>query len=278
MYTIDELEVVFYEELNDLSQNYGSYTDLEGKTPTELWRHASVYGYKEQRQIFQDCSYDEDFYSIYLQTNRDIVLAEDPFFNWIVYVQSYSLTLNSEYYALVDFIKRKGLCGSSVPLGSSITQYTIISEHPSFTLDAFPFHYGSSQSSTSIFGMVVPFRSKLLRGHFMYHYTTSDPVSEDFSFNTSNTAIKLDLYIDGSASNYYIEETFDASSHMVIGLFKQQDISNVGCIINTSTPIVEQNSILSWYCSELRSFVGDDYTNKPYNPSRNRFVLVLQPI
>jgi len=31
MYTIDELEVVFYEELNDLSQNYGSYTDLVRK-------------------------------------------------------------------------------------------------------------------------------------------------------------------------------------------------------------------------------------------------------
>jgi len=112
----------------------------------------------------------------------------------------------------------------------------------------------------------------------MYHYTTSDPVSEDFSFNTSNTAIKLDLYIDGSASNYYIEETFDASSHMVIGLFKQQDISNVGCIINTSTPIVEQNSILSWYCSELRSFINVDYTNKPYNPSRIGLCWFLEPI
>ena len=65
MYTIDELEVVFYEELNDLSQNYGSYTDLEGKTPTELWRHASVYGYKEQRQIFHDCYYNSCVWQVF---------------------------------------------------------------------------------------------------------------------------------------------------------------------------------------------------------------------
>ncbi|ADX05800.1 hypothetical protein 162322250 [Organic Lake phycodnavirus 1] len=280
-YTINELEVFFYSEINDLSQNYGSYSDLANKTQEELWRHANVFGYKEQRQIFQDCSYNDAFYCNYLQTNRDIVLQEDPFFNWIVYAQNYSLYSNSEYYALIDFINRKELttsCGSSISLGSSITQYSIISENPSYVLGSFPFHYGSGQESSANFGMVIPFRSKLLRGHFLYHYSSSEPSLEDFSFNTTNTTIKLELYIDGSMSNYYIEETFDATKSMTIGLIKETDISNIGCIINKTTPIIEENSILSWYCSELRSFINVDYTNKPYNPSRNRFVLVLEPI
>ncbi len=35
-YTINELEVFFYSEINDLSQNYGSYSDLANKTQEEL--------------------------------------------------------------------------------------------------------------------------------------------------------------------------------------------------------------------------------------------------
>jgi len=111
----------------------------------------------------------------------------------------------------------------------------------------------------------------------MYHYDEED-VTSDLSYNTNDTYIKLKLYIDGSNTNYYIEEMLDSSKHMVVGMFKSEDSSYNRCIIQNTTIEVEQNSILSWYCEELNSNIGDDYTERPYNPSRNRFIVVLESL
>ena len=139
------------------------------------------------------------------------------------------------------------------------------------------FHYGSGQTSTNLFGMVVPFKSKLLRGYFMYHYD-EEHLNPDLLYNTNDTYIKLKLYIDGSNTNYYIEENLDSSKHMVVGMFKSEDSLDSGSIIQNTTIVVEQNSILSWYCEVLNSKIGDDYTERPYNPSRNRFIVVLETL
>jgi len=139
------------------------------------------------------------------------------------------------------------------------------------------FHYGSGQLSTSLFGMVVPFKSKLLRSYFMYHYSDED-ITSDLSYNTTSTTIKMNLYVDGIITNYYVEETLDPSQNMVGALFKHSDISYNGCIIYNTSITLEQNSIISWYCSELYSQIGEDITEIPHNPSRNRFIVVLEPL
>lgn len=283
-YTLTELETLFYIDISrtDISTNYSTYSDLNDLTPTQLWNHANRFGYKEQRQIFYDCCYNEAFYCNYLNTYRTQVLSVDPYFNWQMYIQSYRLAINSEYYALLDFMDRRGLetcvsVSSSNILSSSRTHYTIIGEQSSFEKDSYLFHYGSGQLSTNVFGMVIPFKSKLLRGYFMYHYGEED-ITTDLSYNTNSTYVKLKLYVDGSGTNYYIEETLDPSQHMVSGLFKSEDISYNGCIINAAIITLEQNSIISWYCEELYSQIDDEITNVPYNPSRNRFVVVLEPL
>ncbi|ADX06238.1 hypothetical protein 162300120 [Organic Lake phycodnavirus 2] len=283
-YTLSELEIFFYDDISENDTNYSTYKDLNHLSLTELWRHANMFGYKEQRIIFNDCSYNDAFYCNYLNTYRTQVLNVDPYFNWQLYIQSYSLAINSEYYALFDFMDRRNLepCASvsssnTLSISSTKAHYTIIGEQSSYQKEQFMFHYGSGQTSTNLFGMVVPFKSKLLRGYFMYHYDEED-VTSDLSYNTNDTYIKLKLYIDGSNTNYYIEEMLDSSKHMVVGMFKSEDSSYNGCIIQNTTIEVEQNSILSWYCEELNSNIGDDYTERPYNPSRNRFIVVLESL
>lgn len=281
-YTIDELETLFYIDLSINIDNYSTYSDLRHLSNLELWKHATHFGYKEQRQIFYDCCYNDAFYCNFLNTYRTLVLNTDPYFNWQSYIQSYSLSIHSEYYALLDFIDRRNLdpcvsvsSSNTLSLSRTKAHYTIIGEQSSFIKDSFLFHYGSNQPSTSLFGMVIPFKSKILRGYFMYHY---DVVPSDLSYNTNSTYIRVQLYINGTSTNYYVEETLDPSQNMVSFLFKQSNYTPIGCIIQPATIVIEQNSILSWYCEELDSLIGDTITNTPYNPSRNRFVVVLEPL
>jgi hypothetical protein len=285
-YTLSELEPLFYIDISrtDISENYSTHSDLINLTNSELWRHANNFGYKEQRQIFYDCCYNEAFYCNYLNTYRIQVLSVDPYFDWQIYIQSYSLAINSEYYALLDFMDRRDLetcvsvsSSNTLSISSTKSHYTIIGEQSSFEKDSYLFNYGSGQLSTDIFGMVIPFKSKLLRGYFMYHYGEED-ITSDLSYNTTTTSIKLNLYVDGSNTNYYIEETLDPSQNMVCGLFKSEDICYNGCIINSTEITIEQNSIISWYCEELYSQIDESITNIPYNPSRNRFIVVLEPL
>jgi len=282
--TLSELEVFFYNDISENENIYSTYEDLNHLSPTELWRHANMFGYKEQRTIFNDCSYNDSFYCNYLNTYRTQVLNVDPYFNWQQYIQSYSLALNSEYYALLDFMDRRQLepcayvsSSNTLSISSTKSHYTIIGEQSSYKKEQFMFHYGSGQSSTNLFGMVVPFKSKLLRGYFMYHYDEKD-LTSDLSYNINDTYIKLKLYIDGSYTKYYIEEMLDSSKNMVVGMFKSEDSLDNGCIIQNTTIVVEQNSILSWYCEVLNSKIGDGYTDIPYNPSRNRFIVVLETL
>ena len=285
-YTIYELETFFYIDISrtDISNNYSTYSDLKHLSNVELWKHATQFGYKEQRQIFYDCCYNDAFYCNFLNTYRTLVLNTDPYFNWQSYIQSYSLPIQSEYYALMDFIDRRNLdpcvsasSSNTLSLSSTKSHYTIIGEQSSFIKDSFLFHYGSNQASTSLFGMVIPFKSKLLRGYFMYHYDVED-ITSGLSYNTNSTHIRLNLYINGNSTNYYVEEILDPTQNMISFLFKQTNYTPVGCIINPATIIIEQNSILSWYCEELYSDIGDYITNVPYNPSRNRFIVVLEPL
>ena len=283
-FTLIELEDLFYYDISVNENNYSTYEDLNHLSPTELWRHANMFGYKEQRTIFNNFSYNDAFYCNYLNTFRTQVLNVDPYFNWQQYIQSYSLALNSEYYALLDFMDRRQLepcayvsSSNTLSISSTKSHYTIIGEQSSYQKDQFMFHYGSGQTSTNLFGMVVPFKSKLLRGYFMYHYD-EEYLNSDLSYNTNDTYIKLKLYIDGSYANYYIEEMLESSKNMVVGMFKSEDSSSYGSIIQNTTIVVEQNSILSWYCEELNSKIGDDYTERPYNPSRNRFIVVLEKL
>lgn len=283
-YTLIELEDFFYLDISQTSTNYSTYADLLHLSDSELWTHANQFGYKEQRQIFNDCCYNEAFYCNYLNTYRSQVLSVDPYFDWQIYIQSYSLAINSEYYALLDFMDRRNLepCASvsssnTLSISSTKGHYTIIGEQSSYEKEQFMFHYGSGQSSTDLFGMVVPYKSKLLRGYFMYHYD-EEPETSDLSYNTNSTYIKLKLYVDGSNTNYYIEETLDPSKNMVNGLFKSEDICYNGCIINDTTITLEQNAIISWYCEDIYSQINDTITEIPYNPSRNRFIVVLEPL
>lgn len=302
-YTLEQLETLFIGELesSDISDNdkYSSYSDLSTMTNTQLWTHANDFGYKEQRKIFNDCSYNEAFYCNYLTTYRSAVLNVDPYFNWQAYIQSYSLAINSEYYALLDFIDRQDVdISNCVSVASSLTStisstqahYTIIGEQSSYQLNSHILHYGNNQSSTANFGMVIPFKSKLLRAYLMYHfddintYNNSSDYS-DYSFNELSTSIKLDLYvngtlnINGSVNNYYIEDTLDPSKNMVVGLFKSSTSTTTGCYIDYSTIELEQHSIVSLYCSELLSLDSyGEYCTNPFNPRRNRVILVLEPL
>lgn len=284
MYTLIELEEFFYLDISQTTTNYSTYEDLVHLTDSELWTHANQFGYKEQRKIFNDCCYNEAFYFNYLNTFRIQVLNVDPYFNWQIYIQSYSLAINSEYYALLDFMDRRNLdpcvsvsSSNTLSISSTKGHYTIVGEQASYEKDQFMFQYGSGQGSTELFGMVVPFKSKLLRGYFMYHYD-EEPVSTDLSYNTNSIYVKLNLYVDGSSTQFYIEETLDPSKNMVSGLFKSEDICYNGCIINNAIITIEQNSIISWYCEDIYSQVNDTITEIPYNPSRNRFIVVLEPL
>lgn len=293
-YTLEQLETLFIGELesSDISDNdkYSSYSDLSTMTNTQLWTHANDFGYKEQRKIFNDCSYNEAFYCNYLSTYRTAVLNVDPYFNWQAYIQSYSLAINSEYYALLDFIDRQNVdISNCVSVASSLTStisstqahYTIIGEESSYELNSHILHYGNNQSSTANFGMVIPFKSKLLRIYLMYHFDDINTYnnSTDYSFNQVSTSIKLDLYVNGSQSDYYIEDSLDPSKNMVLGLFKSSTNVANGCIINYNTIELEQHSIVSLYCSELLSLdTYGEYCTNPFNPRRNRVILVLEPL
>lgn len=293
-YTLEQLETLFIgeQESIDISDNdkYSNYSDLSTMTNGQLWTHANDFGYKEQRTIFNDCSYNEAFYCNYLSTYRTAVLNVDPYFNWQAYIQSYSLAINSEYYALLDFIDRQDVdISNCVSVASSLTSsisstqahYTIIGEQSSYELNSHILHYGNNQYSTANFGMVIPFKSKLLRAYLMYHFDDINNYnnSTDYSFNEVSTSIKLDLYINGSQSDYYIEDSLDPSKNMVVGLFKSSvNVSN-GCIINYNTIELEQHSIVSLYCSELLSLDSyGEYCTNPFNPRRNRLILVLEPL
>lgn len=293
-YTLEQLETLFIGELesSDISDNdkYSNYSDLSTMTNTQLWTHANEFGYKEQRKIFNDCSYNEAFYCNYLSTYRSAVLNVDPYFNWQAYIQSYSLAINSEYYALLDFIDRQDVdISNCVSVASSLTStisstqahYTIIGEESSYELNSHILHYGNNQSSTANFGMVIPFKSKLLRAYLMYHFDDINTYnnSTDYSFNQVSTSIKLDLYVNGSQSDYYIEDSLDPSKNMVLGLFKSSTNVANGCIINYNTIELEQHSIVSLYCSELLSLdTYGEYCTNPFNPRRNRVILVLEPL
>ena len=103
--------------------------------------------------------------------------------------------------------------------------------------------------------------------------------STDYSFNEVSTSIKLDLYVNGSQSDYYMEEYLDPSKNMVLGLFKSSTNVSNGCIINYNTIELEQHSIISLYCSELLSLDSyGEYCTNPFNPRRNRVILVLEPL
>ena len=293
-YSLEQLETLFIGELesSDISDNdkYSNYSDLSNMTITQLWTHANDFGYKEQRRIFNDCSYNEAFYCNYLTTYRSAVLNVDPYFNWQAYIQSYSLAINSEYYALLDFIDRQNVdISNCVSVASSLTStisstqahYTIIGEQSSYELNSHILHYGNNQSSTENFGMVIPFKSKLLRAYLMYHFDDINTYnnSTDYSFNQLSTSIKLDLYVNGSQSDYYMEDSLDPSKNMVVGLFKSSTSTTTGCIINYNTIELEQHSIVSLYCSELLSLdTYGEYCTNPFNPRRNRVILVLEPL
>jgi len=293
-YTLEQLETLFISEQDstDISYNnkYSSYSDLSTFTNTQLWTHANDFGYKEQRQVFYDCSYNEAFYCNYLSTYRNAVLTIDSYFNWQVYIQSYSLAINSEYYALLDFINRKNLDVSNcISVASSLTSsisstqshYTIIGEQSSYELNSHILHYGNNQSSTSSFGIVIPFKSKLLRAYLMYYFDDINTYNNsiDYSFNQVSTSIKLDLYVDGYISDYYLEEYLDPSKNMIVGLFKSSTSTTIGCIINYNTIELEQHSIITLYCSELLSLdISGEYCTNPFNPRRNRVILVLEPL
>ena len=182
-YKLYELETLFFIDIarTDISSNYSTYSDLLNLNSLELWRHATNFGYKEQRRIFYDSCYNDAFYCNYLNTYRTQVLSIDPYFNWETYIKINNLHSDSEYYALIDFIYRQKLEKSiSSPSSDTITisgtqsQYTIICEQSSYKKDNYLFHYGSGQSSTEKFGMIIPFKSKLLRGYFMYHYDDAE--------------------------------------------------------------------------------------------------------
>lgn len=271
MSNLVELEELFYLEISQTTDNYSSNNDLRNLSEFELWTHANNFGYKEQRNIFNNPDYNEEFYSIKLNTLRTEALSIDNNFDWKIYLQNYTLTINSEYYALLDFIDRSKL---GVPTTSVKGHYTIIGEQSSYEKDKFMFQYGSGKLSTDLFGMVIPVKSKLLRGYFIYHYDDEEETCE-LSYNTY---VKLRMYINGSKTNNYIEETLDLDKNMVIGTFKSENVTDAGIIINNTPITIEQNSIISWYCEDVYSQTNNNIIQNPNNPSRNRFIIVLENI
>ena len=283
---LEQLKVYFMEECEsiDISNElkYKGYLDLSGFNHDELWIHANEYGFKEQRQIFYDCCYNKLFYDYYLDTSRNIVFHYNPFFDW----QSYdcSLEIHSEYYALNQYISKHNLSNSLmefIDISDTNPQYSILSECASYDYKTFPFAYGAGQWSSGSFGVIVPCKSIIKRVYFMYLYDTYENYStnyNDYNFNNDKTKIRLDLYLNGSISEYYIEETLDPSINMLGVLFKKNTINNKTIIVDYNEIIIEENTIISWYCSDLVSKTLDnEYTNYPYNPSRNRLIMILEP-
>ena len=283
---LEQLKVYFMEECEsiDISNElkYKGYLDLSGFNHDELWIHANEYGFKEQRQIFYDCCYNKLFYDYYLDTSRNIVFHYNPFFDW----QSYdcSLEIHSEYYALNQYISKHNLSNSLmefIDISDTNPQYSILSECASYDYKTFPFAYGAGQWSSGSFGVIVPCKSIIKRVYFMYLYDTYENYStnyNDYNFNNDKTKIRLDLYLNGSISEYYIQETLDPSINMLGVLFKKNTINNKTIIVDYNEIIIEENTIISWYCSDLVSKTLDnEYTNYPYNPYRNRLIMILEP-
>jgi len=278
---LEQLKIYFIEECNTstLDFKYKSYPDLSGMTNDQLWFHANEYGYKEQRQIFHDCYYNSLFYDYYLADYRKIVLYHNPYFDWKIYKPT------SEYDALIHYINQCDLSYNDVLTDVSYTNphYSIVAECPSYDYQKFPFAYGAGQWSSGFFGLIVPCKSILKRVYFMYlydsinEYTVSEIV-DNYDFNSSSVRIKLDLYINGSMSDYYVEETLDASKNMLGALFKKKNINGPTISVDYDEIILEENSVISWFCSDLLSQTTNrEFTNNPYNPARNRFIMILEP-
>ena len=297
MTTLSILKTYFYTEQDsvDINDNlkYKKYSDLSNLTNDELWAHANQYGYKEQRQIFYDCSYNETFYSLYLSTYRDAVLNVNPSFDWLVYSKSCQLTIKSEYYALLHYIENNNIDINAIISSTTETNnvyvynklhYSIIAECGSYDYQTFPYAYGAGQWSSENFGIIVPYDSTLLRGYLMYYYedfTTYNTSAnrDDYIYNDTKVKIKLDLYINGSVSDYYIEETLDPSKNMIGVLYKyRKEENNLTHNIDYNTIYLQENTVISWYCTELiTTDLCGNYTNYPYNPTRNRLINILEP-
>ena len=278
---LEQLKIYFIEECNTstLDFKYKSYPDLSGMTNDQLWFHANEYGYKEQRQIFHDCYYNSLFYDYYLADYRKIVLYHNPYFDWKIYKPT------SEYDALIHYINQCDLSYNDVLTDISYTNphYSIVAECPSYDYLKFPFAYGAGQWSSGFFGLIVPCKSILKRVYFMYLYDSINEYSvseivDNYDFNSSSVSIKLDLYINGSMSDYYVEETLDASKNMLGALFKKKNINGPTISVDYDEIILEENSVISWFCSDLLSQTTNrEFTNNPYNPARNRFIMILEP-
>lgn len=275
---LDQWKVYFMEEFDStLEFTYKHYEDLSGFTKEALWTHANEYGYKEQRQIFHDCCYNTLFYNYYLADFRKIVLSNDPYFDWTFYN-------TREYYALTNYISKCNLTYiETIDISYTNAYYSLIAECPSYDYKVFPFAYGSSQWSSSLFGLIVPSKSILKRGYFMYLYDTFENYQEEdaldeYDYNETKTKIRLELYINGTQSDYYIEETLDPSRNMLGGLFKKKTINGLSVHVDYNEIVLEENSVISWFCSDLLSTdVRGLYTNFPFNPSRNRFIMIFEP-
>ena len=278
---LEQLKIYFIEECNTstLDFKYKSYPDLSGMTNDQLWFHANEYGYKEQRQIFNDCYYNSLFYDYYLTDYRKIVLYHNPYFDWKIYKHT------SEYDALIHYINQCDLSYNDVLTDVSYTNphYSIVAECPSYDYQKFTFAYGAGQWSSGFFGLIVPCKSILKRVYFMYLYDSNDEyevseILDKYDFNSSSVRIKLDLYINGSMSDYYVEETLDASKNMLGALFKKKNINGPTISVDYDEIILEENSVISWFCSDLLSqTTSREFTNNPYNPARNRFIMILEP-
>jgi len=314
--TLEETFIAEYNS-TEISGNLkygGRHIDLAHiQSVDELWTHANTHGYKEGRVIFNNEDNNTSIYDYYLNDYRVIVINADPYFDWHFYAQSYSLPMHSEYYALLDFVDRHGLDEPNITIESTLStslsktnnHYTIIGEQAQYNLGEYLFHYGSNQKSTSKFGIAVPIKSKLLRAYIMYdydsldHYNDSD-ISASYDFNEAPTILGMKLYIDASYSGYYLRETLDPSHNMIIGgLRHDADVesshtqhhhhNNNNHHHNKHHQVtIEQNSIISWECYHVKSQLdttpnyihedGGNSTRSPYNPSRNRFMVVLEPL
>lgn len=275
---LDQLKIFFIEENNLNIHNYKSYSDLSGLTIEQLWTHANEYGYKEQRQIFNDCHYNKLFYDYYLADYRKIVLSNHPTFDWRLY------NITSEYYALIDYISKCDLSyNETTDISYTNPHYSLIAECPNYDYLKFPFAYGSGQWSSSLYGIIIPCKSIMKRGYFMYMNENEDEylsstLSDEYDMNEGQVKIRLDLYVNGIQSEYYIEETLDLSRNMLGALFKKKNINGPTIVVDYDHIILEENSVISWFCSDLLGKTIDgEYTNYPYNPSRNRFIMILEP-
>lgn len=268
------------EQQSDNSFNYSEYTDLSGLSVEQLWSHAITFGYKEQRRIYLDCSLNNSFYHYFLSDYREIVAQQNPQFNWKTY--RCILPVRSEYYVLLDYISNLVEYNPTSVVSYKPPHYSIVAETASYDYEKFPFAYGSGQWSTPTFGLVVPCKSILKRGYFMYFYDSFEGYSVDeiveYDFNESKTLVRLDLYINGEASEYFVEETLDPSLSMTGVLFKRQNTFPNYIQTDYEEIVLEENTVISWFCSELVSHdTSGNYTTDPYNPSRNRFIMILEP-